>query len=73
MKRIYVKPWISVDCFEVKASILEMSYGGDSGDEDPKDSDARERYYFQQSNNDRSSRRGYGSYGSGKSGWGSLW
>ncbi len=70
MKKDYIKPLVYVDLVEVRANFLDMSYGGDAGDNDPKFGDARQRYYSESTSNDK---RGYGSNGGGNSGWGSLW
>ena len=69
MKKDYIKPCVCFDIFEVKANILEMSFGGEDG---PGKGEARERH-FGWSTDDNRSQRGYGSNGSSGSGWGSLW
>ena len=70
MKKDYIKPYVCFDTFEVKANILEMSYGGnDSGE---GQAGARERNSNEWASNTKNGQRGYGGNGSNGSGWGSL-
>ena len=68
MKKDYIKPYVCFDTFEVKANILEMSFG--EGDYKP---DARQRNSNEWASNTKNGQRGYGGNGSNGSGWGSLW
>jgi hypothetical protein len=70
MKKEYIKPCVCFDTFEVKANILEMSFGGEEG---PGKGEARQRDSNEWASNTKNGQRGYGSYGSRNTGWGSLW
>lgn len=75
MKKGYIKPYVCVESFEVKSNFLgesNIGYGGDSGEDGPKESDVRGRYGYGATDNGNG-RRNYGSYGSRNTGWGSLW
>ena len=76
MKKDYIKPCVIIDSLELLSYVLSgsasLSNGGDADQPtDPKDSEARWRNNYAATSGN--GQRGYGSYGSRNTGWGSLW
>ncbi|MBP5478968.1 MAG: hypothetical protein J6Y15_06370, partial [Bacteroidaceae bacterium] len=73
MKKEYIKPCVIIDSLELMSFVLsgsDLSNAGDAGDDDPKETEARWRNDYAAGS--KNGQRGYGSYGSRNTGWGSL-